>query len=284
VLKRLLREPLVHFLGIGLLLFGLYALVGPSDTGGDKIVVSRAMVSEMKARHAGLWGRPPTEAELNGLIDTRIRDEILYREGLAMGLDKDDAVIKRRVRQKYDLIAEEEDSRAASEADLQAWLTAHPDSFRAPPVVDFRQIMVPLNGSDAEVKARLERTAAALAEGRPPEPFAAASLLPGTVPATPLDLVARDFGGDFAEALATAPTGQWVGPIASAFGVHFVRIGKRTPSAIPPLEQIRPQVAREWENDRRLKAREARLAELRKRYDVVIEGTTEGVIEGAAKS
>jgi parvulin-like peptidyl-prolyl isomerase len=268
---RLLREPLVHFLGIGLLLFALYALVAPADSGGDRITISRAMVEDLKAQHGKLWGRPPTVAELQALIDRRIADEILYREGLAMGLDRDDAVIKRRVRQKYELIAEEEDSVAPTEADLAAYLKANADRFRSAPVVGFTQVMVAPEGSAREVEARAAALKAALDGGADPATAGRATLLPGRVPPMALDLVARDFGEAFAAALATAPEGAWAGPILSAYGLHLVRVDSRTPAADPALGAVRAEVQREWENERRLKARAARLAELRTRYDVVVE-------------
>ncbi len=270
-LKTLLREPLVHFLGIGLLLFGLYALVAPADSGGDSITISRAMVDDLKAQHQKLWGRPPTEAELKGLIDSRIADEILYREGLAMGLDRDDAVIKRRVRQKYELIAEEEDSAAPTEADLEAYLKANPDRFRAPPIVGFTQVMVPTDGTDSEVEARAAALKSALEGGADPAAAGKPTLLPGRVQPMALDLVAREFGERFAAALATAPQGAWAGPVVSAYGLHVVRIDSREPSGVPPLAAVRGEVQREWENERRLKARAARLADLRAGYDVVVE-------------
>lgn len=270
--QKLLREPLVHFLAIGLALFALYALVSPRDTGGDRIVIPAEAIATMRVEHEKVWGRPPTNAELDALVEARVSDEILYREGVAMGLDRDDALIKRRVRQKYDLMAEEDQSAEASDADLESWLKANPESFRVPPVLSFRQIMVPLTGSEADIKTRIDRTASALESGARAEQLAATSLLPGNMLAAPLDLVARDFGGQFAQQLATAPVGKWVGPISSAYGVHFVRIESHTPSVIPQLEDIRPLVEREWENARRTKAREVRLAALRERYDVVIEG------------
>lgn len=271
MLERLLREPLVHFLGIGLLLFGLYALVGPSDTGGDKIVISRAMVGEMKARHAELWGRPPTQAELNALIDARVGDEIRYREGLGMGLDRDDAVIKRRVRQKYLLITEEEDAVEPTEADLAAYLKAHPDKFRAPPIVSYRQIMIPANGSDAEIAARAAGLKGALEKGASPAQLGQPSMLPAHEAGIPLDLVARSFGDPFAVALLSLPVGGWQGPVASAYGLHLVRLEARVPAEVPPLAAIRADVQREWANDSRLKASARREAALRKQYEVVIE-------------
>lgn len=270
-LKTLLREPLVHFLGIGLLLFGLYALVAPADSGGDSILVSRAMMADEAAQHERLWGRAPTAEELKELIDSRVTAEILYREGLAMGLDQEDAVIKRRVRQKYELIAEEEDSLAPTEADLAAYLKANPDKFRAPPIVGFTQVMLPAEGSPAEVEAAAAALKAALVAGADPDRAGKPTLLPSRVEPMGLDLFARDFGGPFAAALATLRGGTWAGPVQSAYGLHLVRIDRRDPAAIPTLDQVSAEVQREWENDRRLKAREARLAELRDRYEVVVE-------------
>jgi hypothetical protein len=270
--RKLLRDPLVHFLAIGLLLFALYGLVAPADTGGDRIVITRAMVDDMAAQHRKLWNRDPTAAELKGLIESRVTDEILYREGLAMGLDRDDAVIKRRVSQKYDLIAEEADSIAPTDADLEAYLKANPDRFRSAPVVSFRQVMIPTDGSEADVRARVAKALAALGGGADPATVGNASLLPAQVSAQALDLVARDFGSDFAAALVSAPEGQWLGPVPSAYGLHLVRIDRRVPAAVPPLADVRREVQREWENARRETARAARLEKLRAAYRIEIEG------------
>lgn len=271
--QSLFREPLLHFLGLGLGLFLLYALVAPADRGETRIVITASEVASLQTQFQNLWGRPPSAAELKALVDARVADEILYREGRAMGLDRDDAVIRRRVRQKYELIAEEEDGGdAPTEADLAAFLKAEPDRFRSPPLLTFRQVLVPTDGTGAEIEQRIEALRAKLTAGAAPESVGATSLLPTVMEATALDLVARDFGGSFAEALASAPIGKWVGPIASAYGAHLVKIEARTAAEVPPLDAIRSQVARAWETARRTKAREARMARLRERYDVVVEG------------
>jgi parvulin-like peptidyl-prolyl isomerase len=269
--SKLLREPLVHFLGLGLLLFGLYALVAPADR-GETIVISRGTVANIVSQYQATWNRPPSAEELKALVEADIRSEILYREGIAQGLDRDDAVIKRRVRQKYELISEEEAAAAPpTDAELQAWLTAHPKAFERPPVVSFEQVLIPAEGDDAAIEARIAAARAALAAGKSPASVSAVSMSPGRVVATPLDLVARDFGEAFAAAIAKAPLGTWAPPVVSGYGVHLVNVSERSAAVLPPLSEIRPQVAREWENDRRLKAREARYADLRRNYDVVVE-------------
>jgi len=177
-----------------------------------------------------------------------------------MGLDRDDATIKRRVRQKYELISEDAGTEAATDAELVAWRRAHPRSFLQPGVVSFDQRFF---ADDAAATAALARS-----DPGPGQP----SLLPRTVAATPLDTVARDFGAGFAAGVAAAPVGQWSGPIASGYGVHLVRVNSRTAPVLPPLAEIRATVEREWENDRRRRAREADYARLRAEYDVTIAG------------
>lgn len=263
--SRVLREPLVHFLALGLALFGLYALVAPRDR-GETIVVDSGRIQGIARQYQATWNRPPTPEELKALVEADIREEILYREGVAQGLDKDDAVIKRRVRQKYELIAEEDAAGAPpSDAELAAWVKAHPRQFERPPVLSFEQIL--LREDSPQGLAAAEK---ALAAGAAPAGLGASTMLPATVSEVPLDLVGRDFGAGFATGVNTAPIGQWT-PLRSGYGLHLVRVSARTPAVQPPLAEIRPQVAREWESDRRSKAAEARYAALRKAYDVQIE-------------
>jgi hypothetical protein len=265
LIAKFLREPLVHFLALGLLLFGLYALVAPRDR-GETILVGKARVEGLASQFRATWRRPPTAAELKSLVEADVREEILYREGLAQGLDKDDAIIRRRVRQKYELIAEEADPGAApTDADLQAWLTAHPGAFERPPVVSFDQILL-----KDDSPLGLAAAQKALVAGAAPAGLAAATMLPEAVTAVPLDLVARDFGAGFAAGLETTPLGAWT-PLRSGYGLHMVRLSARTAATQPPLADIRAEVAREWESDRRKRAAAARYAELRKRYEVVVE-------------
>lgn len=265
--KALLREPLLHFLLIGLALFLLYGRVSPGDSDSRRIVVSQTQVEDMVRQYQSTWNRSPTRAEVNGLIDTYIRDEIVYREGLSMGLDKDDAVIKRRIRQKYELIAEEEDRSASTDLDLLAYLKAHPAAFVRPAVVSFDQVFFdPASTSPEEVGA----VKAALAKGADPAKFGQPSMLPRHVSNSAIDLVARDFGDNFAKQVGAAPVGRWVGPLPSGFGVHLLRVNGRTAPALPPLAQIRAAVSREWESDQRARSSEANYRKAREDYDVII--------------
>jgi hypothetical protein len=266
-LRAIFREPLLHFVLIGLALFLLYGRVSPPDSDSRRIVVSQSQVDDMIRQYQSAFNRPPSPAELKGLIDSYVRDEITYREGVSMGLDKDDAVIRRRVRQKYDLIFEEEERSAPTEADLATYLKTHPEAFVQLAAVSFNQIYFDPMVSSPEAVSAVQ---SALAKGANPAGLGQPSMLPGRVAKTPLDEIARDFGDGFAKSVGTAPVGQWVGPLASGIGVHLVRVSARTPPQLPPLERIRAVVAREWVSDQRLRSSEANYRKARTRYDVVI--------------
>jgi hypothetical protein len=184
-------------------------------------------------------------------------------------------VIKRRVRQKYELMSEEAGARSVpSDADLAAWLKAHPQAFERPAVVSFDQVYFdPTLATPASIAAAL----AALQRGAASGELGQATLLPTHVDAMGLDLVARDFGAAFAEQVAAAPLGQWIGPFEGAIGVHLLRVDRRTAPQLPPLAEVRTQVAREWENDRRVRARDNALAALKQEYSIDIEAALPGV-------
>src|SRR5512140_3519396 len=142
-IRQLLGEPMLHFLLIGFALFVAYNRLSPDRSSGSRIVVTQGVVDDLTTQHVAARGRPPSATELRHLIDAYVREEILYREGVTLGLDRDDIVVKRRVRQKLEVMAEEDASTAApTDADLTAYLSAHRDRFIQPAVLSFEQILV----------------------------------------------------------------------------------------------------------------------------------------------
>ena len=257
----------MHFVLIGLALFLLYGRVSPGDSESRRIVVGQAQVDGMARQFEAASNRPPTPDEMRGLIESYVRDELAYREGLSLGLDKDDALIKRRVRQKYDLIAEEEERSEPTNASLLAYLKANHAKFVQPAVVSFDQVFFdPVSTRPEEVDA----VKAALAKGADPANFGQPSMLPRHVGKSAIDVVGRDFGDDFAKRVGTAPVGEWVGPLASGIGVHLVRVSERNAPQLPPLRIVRTAVEHEWENDNRIRSRDADYRRLRSEYDVAI--------------
>ena len=271
-IRKLLGEPMLHFLLIGIALFGAYRWMSPGDSGGRRIVITQGVVDDLVTQHVAARGREPSTTELNHLIESYVRDEILYREGVKLGLERDDIVVKRRVRQKIELIAEEDAStRAPTDADLSAYLAANPARFVQPAILTFEQVFLGQPASGPAVVHAVAATREGLRSGADPAKLGRPTLLPYRMTLTPADLVARDFGASFAAALERVPLGEWVGPIASSFGTHYVRVSDRTPAMTPQLTAVRDQVVREWENERRQRARNDAYTKMRGEYQVSIE-------------
>src|SRR6476659_4972163 len=272
VIRSILGEPMLHFLLIGIALFGAYRSLSPVDAGGRRIFVTQGIVDDLVTQHVAARGREPSTSELNHLIESYVRDEILYREGVRLGLERDDIVVKRRVRQKIEMIAEEEAStRAPTDADLSAYLVANQARFVQPAILTFEQVFIGESTSGRGVVHAVAVTREALRSGAGPEELGKPTLLPHRMTRTPADLVARDFGAGFAVALGKAPVGEWVGPIDSSFGAHYVRVSDRTPALAPQLATVRDHVVREWENERRQRARNDAYPKMHCEYTVLIE-------------
>lgn len=273
-IRQLFREPLLHFLLLGVVLFAVFGKLSGPDTAGKRIVVSQAMVEQMAQEFQARWMRPPSEEELSGLIDSYVQDEILYRHGLSLGLDRDDPVIKRRVRQKLELMSEEQNAQAVpTDADLAAYMQKNPTQFLRPATVSFEQIFLEAPGDPAAVERAVAAARAALARGTDPQKLGRASMLPARLDNASQDDVARDFGAAFAATLTTLPLNEWTGPVTSGFGTHLVRVTARAPAVLPPLSEVRALVMREWENARRTASRDDNYQKLRRDYHVVIEAT-----------
>ena len=271
-LPRWLREPILHFALIGALLFFAYGLMNPGSIAGERIVVTQAIVDDLARQHQARWMRAPSEQELANLVEAHIRDEILFREGVALGLDNDDPVIKRRVRQKFELMSEEQLAGAApTDAELSDYLLQNAARFTRPAKLSFEQIYFDGSATAPEVERAVAAAKSALARGADPARLGQPTMLPRSAEAAAADLVARDFGAAFGEQLLKLPQGEWAGPVASGLGAHLVRVTAVQPAALPPLDGVRQQVAREWENARRERSRTESYRKLRDSYDVVIE-------------
>jgi PPIC-type PPIASE domain len=271
-IRTILAEPMLHFVLMGIALFGAYRWMAPGDSGGRRIVITQGVVDDLVVQHVAARGREPSTSELNHLVESYVREEILYREGARLGLERDDIVVKRRVRQKIEMIAEEDAStRAPTDEDLSAYLTANQARFVQPAILTFEQVFLGQPTSGPGVVHAVAVTREGLRSGTDPEKLGKPTLLPYRMTLTPADLVARDFGASFAAALERVPVGEWVGPIDSSFGAHYVRVSDRTPAVAPQLTAVRNQVAREWENERRQHARNDAYARMRRGYEVTIE-------------
>ncbi|MEE8558095.1 MAG: peptidylprolyl isomerase [Myxococcota bacterium] len=268
------REPLVHFLLGGAVLFLLYSTVSEErSVRRDRIVVGEERVASLATIFQRTWFRPPTRAELEGLVQEFVDEEILYREALELGLDRDDLVVRRRLRQKMEFLhLDLVEPPASTDGELEAFLGANGDRFREPAQLGFRQVFVsPGPEGESDVRLRAEQKLARLrASGSGDEVTGDRTLLPQRMQGASEPDVAAAFGPRFARDLFTLSGEGWLGPVASSFGLHLVRIEGRKPGRLPPLPEIREQVERELVAERRDQANRRFLETLRARYQVEI--------------
>jgi len=275
-MKKLLHEPLVHFLVLGFLVFAGFRFTSRSDAGEPgKIVVTQSQVESLVTGFTRTWQRPPTNLELEGLVREYIREEVSTREALALGLDKDDSVIRRRLRQKLEFVSDS----VATQADptdeaLQKYLQAHAESFRGQRQFTFSQVYLDpqkhgenLNRDINQLLAQLR-----LAGNRPDlSKLGDSLLLEQDFKDVSVGDVSKQFGEKFAAKLVELPVGEWSGPIESGYGLHLVIVNERKDGSLPALADVRETVKRDWVNAQRSETNEKFYQALLKRYTVTIE-------------
>ena len=269
--RRLVREPLLHFAVIGAVLFGAYEVARPDGAERDRVVdIDRHELARLQAQWEAQWRRPPTREELERLVDARVQEELLYREALAMGLDRGDAVVRRRLGQKLTIAWADLAALAVpDEAELAAYYEANGERYRSPAelTLSHRFFSRDRRGAGAETAASdaLQRLRAG--ESVADDAFHGAKML--TLP-NPQRLVG-DFGTTFRDAVVAAAEGDvddWFGPVRSAYGWHLVRIHAYSTRRQRPLAEVRDQVHLDWQRQEIERDRERRLGELRDAYDV----------------
>jgi hypothetical protein len=268
-IRAVMREPLLHFLVAGAGLFLLFDVVSePETTGDEQIVVTSGHIEHLVTLFVKTWQRSPTDAELRGLIDSYILEEVLYREAVAIGLDQDDTIIRRRLKQKMEFLVDDFSAAIPSTEDLQQFLDGDPERFRAEARISFEHVYLadPLAGE-------VETVLAALQSGEPLDAdlMSLSGLLPQRFDGASETTISGQFGESFKDALFTLDIGQWTGPVQSPFGMHLIRIDQIVEARVPPLNEIRDLVQREWLVDRRQAAQAALYDQLRAKYKITIE-------------
>jgi hypothetical protein len=275
-MKKLLKDPLLHFLLIGAALFLVFGLFkDPAGNKEDSIVITQGDIEFIKANFARTWRRPPTENELRNLIDDKVRDEISYREAVAMGLDQNDLVIRKRLRMKVELLAEDIAGLAhPSDEDLNIFLEKNRDSFRLEPRISFKHVYLNSDKrrSDVEKDARdLLTKLRAIGPGADTVSYGDPIMLPKEFTLEYARNVERVFGKSFSRNLLQVEPGSWAGPVRSSYGHHLVFVRERIEARDPELSEIRQEVEREWTAKRRKDVKEEMHKKLRESYTVTIE-------------
>jgi peptidyl-prolyl cis-trans isomerase C len=273
--QRWATEPIVHFILIGLL---LCAAKAGMDLAIDsrRIAVTPQRVAQLAKRHEMQFGVPPDAPTLQALVDSDVRDEILYREGLALGIDKGDEMVRRRVIQKMEFISQDLNPHLEpTESALLAFHSAHLSRYEEPSRVSFTHVYFSPD-KDGPVKAR-SRAAQRLEgleddEKRAPQlgdPFPDLFDYSGHDPTQ----VRRLFGNTpISAALMSEVTGRWFGPVQSAYGWHLVRIASRTPARSPAFDEVRGRVRDDLLADAQSRANAEALKRLAGQYTIVRSG------------
>jgi len=276
--KRLLREPLLHFVLIGMVLFGVYAYLNRGQSGTQsptKIVFSLDELRTITAYFESQWHRPPTAQEFQAMVEDKIKEEVLYREGLVMGLDKDDTIVKRRMAQKVQFLAEDvAAAHEASPAELKAWFEKNTDKFALPSRYSFRHVYF---SPDKRGKNALNDAGQALAKiaGQPEDsplitPVADRFMFQDYYGDRTPSAIAKEFGPQFAVALEKLKPGSWQGPIESGYGWHLVFVDTVIPGRIPAFEEVESEVKTAWLSDQKAQAWQKAYQEMRAKYTVLL--------------
>jgi hypothetical protein len=271
-LKKIMREPLVHFLLIGAGLFLLFNFTnGPADDQPNQIVVTSGQVKQMTARFMGSRMRAPTEQEMDDLITGYLRDEVYYREALTMGLDKDDALIRRRMRQKLEFILEDISAQAdPTDEILTDFMQKHMDRYRLEAHVSFHQIYLnPDRRKDMDGDAR--KILALLNTGTDPKTLGDPIMVEQKYVFASEFEIERTFGKSFVQQVLKLEPGDWVGPVLSGLGGHLVMVSERRGGRMPKLAEVRTAVERDWQAQRRIELKDITFRNLLEGYEVVME-------------
>jgi len=275
---KLLREPLLHFVLIGAAIYLLYgAFAEPLPEADDKtIVVTAGEIEWMQTSWQKRWNRPPTDKELDGLVQQFIRETVLYREALTMGLNQHDQVIRRRLAQKLEFLAKDLVSLTPpTDEELQVYFDRHRDRYQVPTLYTFTQVFIDPDkrgdatlGDAAAIKDKL------IAEGDAIENPGALGddfMLQNYYPEKDRLEIQKSFGSGFTESLTGLSPGQWHGPVLSGYGTHLVYVHSVIEPPAPVFADVAERVTQDWRMERSEELNEQFYTTLRDTYTVVIE-------------
>lgn len=274
-MKKLLHEPFLHFLLLAAVVFLVYKWRSKEEPSGPKeILVTQGTIENLTATYARVWNRVPTQEDTRWLIQEYVREEVCTRQAIAIGLDRDDTIIRRRLRQKMEFLFQNAVAQLEpSDEELLRYLKTHPESFRAEPMVTFTHIYLnpdrhshDLPQQESRVRIQLvHATDAQISEIG--DPF----MLPYHFENATTREISDLFGKEFESQIASLPIGQWSGPIQSGYGLHFVKMAGKTDGSNPSLKEVRDDVRREWLNAKQTEAKKKFYDELLAGYTVRIE-------------
>jgi len=275
---KFLREPLLQFFFIGAAIYLLYGIVAEpaAEEVDNTIIVSAGEIEWMQTAWQKRWNRPPTAAELDGLVQQYIRETVLYREALTMGLNQHDTVIRRRLAQKLEFLAKDLVALTPpTDGELLTYFDAHQDRYQEPARYTFTQVFIdPDKRGDTTLDDAEAIKAALIAQDEAVDNAGALGddiMLQNYYPEKDPIEIQKNFGSGFTESLLELTPGQWHGPVLSGYGVHLVYVSNVSEPPAPVFAEVRERVTQDWKTDRGEELNEKFYASLRERYTVVIE-------------
>lgn len=267
MLKRILREPLLHFTVIGLALFVVFKSMNndPAPLAANEIVISPAAIERLISTFQAVRHRNPDAGELEALVQDQILEEVLVREAKQLGLDQNDTVVRRRLRTKMEfLTAAAAESLVPTPQELQTHFTDNADTYRLPASLAFSQVYLGQRADDAFVATILQE----LQNGVPARTLGQPTLLPPRVPLTQARTIDSNFGMGFFEQIWPLDNAMWQGPVISGYGLHLIRVEDRKAAELPDLEQVESRVLADWKQDTADKVSKQTIALLKEKYIV----------------
>ena len=272
-MKKLYKEPLLHFLIIGALIFVLFSIVNKEESieSENKIVVSIAEIERLSDNWSKKWNRPPTERELMGLVDSYVKEEVYYREALALGLDQNDTILRRRLMQKMEFLSNDlAELNTPDESALNKYFLDNQEKYELPAQVSFTHIYFSLDKRGAKAFEDAKNVLSELNTLRASEKGDSFMLQYDFVQETPFE-VERLFGKGFAEELFTLGINTWLGPIESGYGLHLVRVSEKVDARMPELASAIDKVRTDLMFERRQKMNKEIYEKFKERYEIVVE-------------
>jgi hypothetical protein len=274
-MKKLLKGPLLHFLLLGAALFALNAWRAKerlADNAAPRIEVTAAVIEQLRAASERQFGKAPNAEELRGLVMARIREEIFYREALALGLDRDDTIVRQRLAQKMDFLTGDLTGAAEpADAAVREFFEKNAARYAKAGRVSFRHVYFSKEKRSAGAEAAATEALAALVKGASEETMGDPFLHGFEFAEREQDDVIAAFGREFAEKLAAQPTGEWSGPVMSSYGLHLVRVEARMEPRAVKFDEVRERVLRDFHDERRRTANSEIFEKLRERYQVTVD-------------
>ncbi len=272
MILRLLREPLLHFFAVGGLVFVFYANAGNRTENSPGVIdISAAQVEQLAAQFSSVWKRPPTDDELDHVIEDFIREEVYYREALALHLDQGDAVVRQRLRQKMEFLTDNSAQLLTpTEAELQAYLAANEIKYQQGARRSLEQVFLgqtPSAERVTDVLTRLQSDSSLQRDGQGER-----TMLPGELNLALPEAIDSVYGSGFFEQIQDLAPGQWFGPVVSAYGIHLVRILDSQAAPAMPEAKMREAIIRDWQAEKAIELRELDYAERKSHFEVRIDG------------